>query len=116
MPNAGRAQVIAMIAVGSVPYMVADALAVDGGRAPYWRVFLVRGSFLASLGAAVLLDFERLFFLLIIIPVIVLFFVVFGTMGGWVARRTMSPVAAGLALGLILAWSLGVSFPMFSPG
>jgi hypothetical protein len=67
------------------------------------------------LGFAVLLDFERLFFLLIIIPVVILFFVVFGTMGGWVARRTMSPVAAGLALGLILAWSLGVSFPMFSP-
>ena len=116
MPNAARAQVIVMIAIGSVPYMVADALAADGGRAPYWRVLLGRGVFLASLGVAVLLDFERLFFLLIIIPVIVLFFVVFGTMGGWVARRTMSPVAAGLALGLILAWSLGVSFPMFSPG
>jgi len=116
MPNAARAQVIAMIAIGSVPYMIADALAGDGGRASYWRVFLSRGAFLASLGVAVLLDFERLFFLLIIIPVVILFFVVFGTMGGWVARRTMSPVAAGLALGLILAWSLGVSFPMFSPG
>lgn len=116
MPNPARAQVIAIIAVGSVPYMVSDALAVDGGRAPYWRMFLVRGAFLASLGAAVLLNFERLFFLLIIIPIIILFFIVFGTVGGWVARRTMSPVAAGIGLGLILAWSIGVSFPMFSPG
>jgi pimeloyl-ACP methyl ester carboxylesterase len=116
MPNAARAQVIAMIAIGSLPSMIADALATDGGRAPYWRVFLGRGVFLASLGVAVLLDFERLFFLLIIIPVIILFFVVFGMMGGWVARRSMSPVAAGIGLGLILAWSLGVSFPMFSPG
>ncbi len=115
MPNAARMQVIAIIAVGALPYMITDALATDGGRAPYWRMFLARGAFLASLGIAVLFDFERLFFLLIIIPVMILFFVIFGTMGGWVARRTMSPVAAGIGLGLILAWSLGVSFPMFSP-
>jgi hypothetical protein len=25
-------------------------------------------------------------------------------------------VASGMALGLLLAWALGVSFPMFSPG
>ena len=116
MPNAARMQVIAVIAVGALPYMIADALTADGGRAPYWRIFLSRGAFLASLGAAVLFDFERLFFLLIIIPVVLLFFVIFGTMGGFVARRTMSPIAAGIGLGLILAWSLGVSFPMFSPG
>jgi hypothetical protein len=67
-------------------------------------------------GAAVALDFKRPFFLLIIIPVFILFFVIFGLMGGWAGRRTMSPVAVGVGLGLILAWSLGVSFPMFSPG
>jgi hypothetical protein len=27
----------------------------------------------------------------------------------------MSPAAVGIGLGLILAWSLGVAFPMFSP-
>jgi len=42
-------------------------------------------------------------FLLIIIPIIPLFFVVFGTLGGLVARRTRSPIAAGIGLGLILA-------------
>ena len=62
------------------------------------------------------LDFQRLFFLVIIIPVIVLFFIVFGLMGVWVGRRTMSPVAVGIGLGLILAWSLGVTFPMYAPG
>ena len=77
---------------------------------------MARGAFLASLGAAVALDFKRLFFLVIIIPVILLFFIIFGLMGGWVGRRTMSPGAVGIGLGLILAWSLGVTFPMFSPG
>jgi hypothetical protein len=79
-------------------------------------VLAARAAFLASLGAAVALAFERLFFLLIIIPVIVLFFVVFGTMAGWVGRRTQSPGATGLALGVVLAWAVGVSFPIFAPG
>ena len=48
-----------------------------------------------------------------ILPVIVLFFLLFGTMGGWVGRRTGLPAAGGIGLGLVLAWSIGVSFPMF---
>jgi len=116
MPNAERLPIIAAIAVGAIPYMLADSFAIEGGRARAWRVLAARFAFLASLGAAVALDFQRLFFLLIIIPVIVLFFAVFGTMAGWVSRRTQSPAATGLALGLILAWAVGVSFPIFAPG
>jgi dienelactone hydrolase len=116
MPNLARLPIIAAIAVGAVPYMFSDSLVTDNGRASYLRVFIARGAFLASLGAAVALDFKRLFFLVIIIPVILLFFIIFGLMGGWVGRRTMSPAAVGIGLGLILAWSLGVTFPMFSPG
>lgn len=116
MPIAARLPIIAAIAVGAVPYMLADSIASEGGNAPLWRTVFARTLFLASLGAAVALDFQRLFFLLIIIPIIVLFFIIFGLMGGWVGRRTASPTAAGVGLGLILAWSLGVTFPMFSPG
>lgn len=74
---------------------------------------LVRVAFLGSLGLAVALNFSALFFLLIILPVIVLFFLLFGTMSGWVGRRTGLPAAGGLGLGLVLAWALGVTFPMF---
>jgi hypothetical protein len=116
MPNAARLPIIAAITAGAMPFMLADAVAAEGGRAALWRVLVARGAFLASLGAAVALDVPRLFFLLIIIPVIVLFFAVFGLMGGWVGRRTRSPAAAGLGLGLILAWALGVAFPLFAPG
>lgn len=115
VPHAGRVPIILAIAAGAVPYMLADSLLVEGGRSSWWRMLVARGAFLASIGFAVALDFERLFFLLIILPVIVVFYVVFGLMGGWVGRRTGSPLAAGLGLGLILAWALGVSFPMFSP-
>lgn len=62
------------------------------------------------------LDLGRLFCLLIIIPANGLFFTIFGLMGGWVGRWTLSPAAVGIGLGLIRARSIGVSFPMFSTG
>lgn len=113
-PHAGRAAVILGLAVGALAYMLGDALLTEGGRAPFWRVLVVRGAFLASLAAAVALDFQRLFFLVIILPIIVLFFLLFGMMAGWVGRRTGLPAAGGLGLGLVLAWALGVTFPMFA--
>jgi hypothetical protein len=113
-PHPGRAAVIAGLALGAMAYMLGDAILTEGGRAPFWRVIVARGAFLASLAAAVALDFERLFFLVIILPVIVLFFLLFGMMAGWVGRRTGLPAAAGLGLGLVLAWALGVTFPMFA--
>ncbi len=91
-----------------------DSMAIEGGRARVWRVMVARIAFLSSLGAAVALDFSRLFFLLIIIPVIVLFFAVFGTMAGWVGRRTQSPrlLASPLAS---FSHGGGVTFPIFAP-
>ncbi len=114
-PSTPRLPIILAIAIGALPYMLADSLLTLGGRATVWRVLVVRGAFFASLALAVALDFKRLFFLLIIVPVILLFFTIFGLMGGWVGRRTGSPGAIGIGLGLILAWALDVSFPMFAP-
>jgi hypothetical protein len=53
-------------------------------------------------------------FVLIVLPVFVLFFLVHGVMGRWIGQRA-GATAAGLGLGLCLAWALGVSFPMFAP-
>ena len=114
VPVAGRIPVVLAIAVGAVPFMLADAVLTEGGRAPLWRVVVVRGLALASLGLAVALDFEGLFFLIIILPIILLFFLMFGTVAGWVGRATWRPGAAGIGLGLFLAWALAVTFPMFA--
>lgn len=114
LPHAGRIPVIVGLALGAVPFLLGDAFLSQGGRAALWQVLTLRLAFLCSLGLAVALNFEALFFLLIILPVIVLFFLLFGTMAGWVGRRTGLPAAAGLGLGLVLAWALGVTFPMFA--
>ncbi len=109
-PTADRLWIIAAVAIGALPFMVADAILSRG--APLGRRLALRGGFLASLGLAVALDVEGLFFLVMIAPVVVLFYLVFGTMGRAAARRS-GPLAPGLALGLVLAWTLGVSFPLF---
>jgi len=116
LPHPGRVAVIAGLALGAVPFMLGDALLTGGGGGRLWRVLAARAAFLGSLALAVALDFEALFFLIIILPVIALFFLLFGMMAGWVGRRTGLPAAAGLGLGLVLAWALGVTFPMFDAG
>jgi pimeloyl-ACP methyl ester carboxylesterase len=115
VPIPERLWVILALCMGTLPFMLADALATQGGQAPVWQRWLLRVCFFASLAIAVTLDFEGLFFLILIAPVMVLFYVVFGLMGRWVARRC-SPATSGVALGLILAWALGVSFPFFAAG
>ena len=45
---------------------------------------------------------------------LLLFFLLFGTAGGWIGRQSHRPAAAGIGLGLFLAWALGVTLPLFS--
>lgn len=116
VPHAGRIPVMALILPGAILAMLGDAVLLEATRAALWRRIVARFAFLASLGVAVALDFERLFFLIIILPVIALFYATFGMMGRWVGRQTGSVVAMGLGLGIVLGWALGVTFPMFDPG
>lgn len=116
VPHAGRVVIIAAMVPGAVLAMWADAVLTRATAAPLWQRIVVRGAFLSSLGLAVALDFERLFFLVLIFPVILLFYGTFGMMGRWVGRQTGSALAVGLGLGLLLGWALGVSFPMYVAG
>lgn len=110
LPTLPRLWIIAILLLGTLPYMIADAILTHA--APLWQRFVIRLSLLLSLGLAVALDFEGLFFLMIIAPVLVLFYLVFGTMGRAASTRA-GPLASGVALSLVLAWALGVSFPLF---
>jgi hypothetical protein len=111
VPTVQRLGIIAALGLGTVPFMLADSMVAVGG----WRRLVARLAFVVSLTAAAFMDLERLLFVLIILPVIVLFFLVLGPLGRWVARKSGAG-AAGLGLGIILAWALGVSFPLFVAG
>lgn len=113
VPTEPRWVIFAAILPGAVLAMVGDATLLQGGGAPLVRRFAARTAFLVSLAIAVALDFERLFFLILVMPVLVLFYLTYGTIGGFVGRRTGSSFGMGLGLGIILAWALAVSFPLF---
>ena len=114
VPTGSRMVVMAGVGLGAVPFMLADTMLTEAGRAAFWRRMLLRAAFIGSLVFAVFLDTERLMFLVIILPVIVLFFAVFGLLGRRVGLRA-SALPVGLALGVVLAWSLASTFPVFEP-
>jgi len=105
--------IFAALLPGAVLAMVADATLIQAGQARPGRRFAARMGLICSLGIAVALDAERLFFLVLVMPVIVLFFLTFGLIGGWVGRRSGSAFAMGIGLGVTLAWALAATFPLF---
>jgi len=112
LPNEVRLVIIALLSLGTVPFMIADAVVTGAGRGILWRRLVTRAGLILSLIGAAAIDPDRLIFLLLILPVLMLFYLVHGSMGRWVAQRS-GALSSGIGLGLCLAWALGVSFPLF---
>jgi hypothetical protein len=55
-----------------------------------------------------------LFFLAMIVPVIVPFFLVYGLLSRWIYNSTGHPLIAGVASALAFAWAIGVTFPLIA--
>lgn len=114
VPGPGRGVLVLATALGTCCYFLADEWLTRGPGAARGAYAVSKLAFLASLAIAVMLDFEGLFFLLIIVPVIVLFFVVHGLFSAWAYRRTGHPWVAGLANAVVFAWAIGVTFPLLA--
>ncbi len=108
-----RLPVFVAILPGTLAFMLADATLTRVGNAAFWRRVLLRLTFFGSLAIAIIIDPERLFFMAIIFPVLLLFFMIYGLMGRWTAARS-GPATPGIALGIVLAWSLAATFPLFA--
>ncbi|MEL6978211.1 MAG: alpha/beta fold hydrolase [Pseudomonadota bacterium] len=109
-PHPGRLSLIAALALGAGLYAVVEAWA--SFDAPLWARIGHKLAFLGSLALATALNLEDLFFLIIIFPVLPLFFLVFGLFARWAERATGHPGPSGLANGLVFAWALGCVFPI----
>lgn len=111
-PTANRALLMLALLAGILPYMLADGWLVARPAAPRGAGAMTKVLFLASLGIAVALRPGDLFFLVIILPVVLLFFLLYGLFGAWVSRATGQPAVAALANAAAFAWALGVTFPI----
>ena len=112
VPGPERAPVIAALAVGALFYFLSDEWLTRGAGAARGAYAASKIAFLASLAIAVALDFERLFFLILIVPIIGLFFIIFGLFSGWAYRSTGHPFVAGAANAIAAAWAIGAVFPL----
>jgi predicted alpha/beta-hydrolase family hydrolase len=114
LPIPERVPLVLALLAGTLPYFVADEWVTRGALAPRRGYATTKLCFLLSLGLAVALNLPRLFFLIIIIPSILLFFIVYGLFSGWAYRRTYDPLVGAAANALVFAWAIAVTFPLVS--
>jgi pimeloyl-ACP methyl ester carboxylesterase len=112
MPIAPRVHLIAAVACGTIPYFITAEWMAHGAGARRGAYALAKFCFLASLAAAVALNLHKLFFLIIIVPAILLLFVAFGLISNWTYKATNHPLPGALANAILFAWAIAVTFPM----
>jgi dienelactone hydrolase len=112
VPQPARLPLVAMLALGLLAWFLADEALTRAPTAPRLAYPLTKLAFLLSLAIAIALDTPRLFFLILILPVMLLFFILFGLFSRWTFTATGSPLPAALASALLFAWAIGVTFPV----
>jgi hypothetical protein len=111
LPTGPRLPVLALLACGTIPFALADAILTH--RARLWRKVLTRALPLLAMFAIMVAEPTRLGLMFTVLPVYLLFLLVYGTMARWTAARS-GPLAPALATGVILAFAIAASTPLFS--
>jgi pimeloyl-ACP methyl ester carboxylesterase len=114
LPGAARGALILVMLPGTLAFFLSDEWLTRGVCAPRGAYPASKLAFVLSLAAAVALDFQRLFFLVIIVPVITVFFVVYGLFSRWIYRATGYPFVAAIGNAVAFAWAIGVTFPLLA--
>lgn len=110
VPTGPRLSLAQMLLPATLVFGLADRILVQG-RGVVAR-FALRLPFLVAFTVAMFISPTELGLVFTVLPVLVLFWLVYGTMAMWVANRT-GWMGAGLGLGVILAWSIAASTPLF---
>jgi pimeloyl-ACP methyl ester carboxylesterase len=112
LPIAARVPLIPVLLCGTAIYFLADEWLTRGPGAAPFGYPVTKLCFLGSLALAVAIQPARLFFLIIIIPAILIFFLAFGYFSQWAYRRTGTPLVGASANAITFAWALAVTFPI----
>jgi dienelactone hydrolase len=110
-PAPGRWPYVAAMFAGTLAYFLADERLTRAAGAPRFAYAATKLAFLASLALAIALDLRGLFFLIIIVPAILLLFVVYGLFSGWAWRRANHYAVPAIANAFAFAWFVAVTFP-----
>jgi pimeloyl-ACP methyl ester carboxylesterase len=112
LPIPSRIPLMAVIACGTLNYFVADEWLTRGKDARRGAYAITKFGFLSSLAIAVALNPMKLFFLVIIVPAILLLFLAFGLISRWSYEATRHPLPGAIANAAVFAWAIAVTFPM----
>jgi dienelactone hydrolase len=111
-PEPVRLPLILAMCAGTLCYFLADEWLTRGPAAAPGAYLASKLCFLLSLVVAILLNPQRLFFLAIIVPAILLLFVIYGCFSRWVYRRTRLPAVAAIANAVAFGAFIAVTFPL----
>ena len=111
-PLAGRWWLVLALLCGTLPFFLADAWLTRGAPIPRLAFPATKCLFLVSLAIAIALAPRRLFFLIIIVPAILLLFIVHGLFSRWAWRATGNPFVGAVANAIAFAWAIAVTFPV----
>ncbi len=114
LPGVWRYSLIAIVFIGTLPYFIADEWLTRHCTPMRGSYALTKLCFLVSLVFAIALNLEKLFFLVIIVPVIILLFLIYGLFSAWIFRRTGNAFVAAAANAVLFAWFIAVTFPLVS--
>jgi Serine aminopeptidase, S33 len=110
-----RGALLVAVFCGTLPYFLADEWLARGASRLRGAYAFTKLMFLLSLAFAIALNPERLFFLALVVPVILVAFVIYGLFSRWVVRSIGHPWAAAIANAAAFAWLIAVTFPVVSP-
>ena len=111
LPAGERLPLAAALLIPALPFALADWALVQG--APLWRRLAARLVILAALGAAIFAVPDRLGLVFTVLPVLLLYWLAYGTMARWTAGRA-GETATALPMAVVLAWSIAASTPLFA--
>ncbi|WP_006787959.1 alpha/beta hydrolase [Thiorhodospira sibirica] len=112
MPIPERLWLVIVLFGGTFLFFAADEWFTRGAVTLRGAYALTKVLFVLSLIAATLLSLEELFFLIIIIPAMVPFFIVHGLFSRWAYRRSYHPLVGAFANALAFAWAIALTFPL----
>ncbi len=112
VPTPQRAALMLAMLAGTALYFICVEWLIRGVAARPFAAVAAKLCLLLSLVLAIALNPHRLFFLIIIIPVILAFLIVYGLFSAWSYRRTGQPLTGALAVALAFAWAIAVTFPI----